>query len=54
MTGRFPEMWLVQGTVDCSMDTAVDQVARLFINALGLSDQRTGNLPEPRVSSERL
>ena len=54
MTGRFPEMWLVQGAVDCSMDTAVDQVARLFINALGLSDQRAGTPQEPKVSSERL
>lgn len=54
MTGRFPEMWLVQGAVDCSMDTAVDQVARLFINALGLSDQRAGTPQEQRASSERL
>jgi len=40
MTSRFPEMWLVQGAVHCSMDTAVDQLTRLFVNALGLSDQR--------------
>jgi AcrR family transcriptional regulator len=42
MTSRFPEMWLVQGAVTCSMDKAVDQLTRLFVNALGLSDQRTG------------
>ncbi len=40
MTSRFPEMWLVQGAVHCSMDTAVDQLTRLFVNALGLSDRR--------------
>ena len=47
-------MWLVQGAVDTSMDTAVDQLARLFINALGLSDQRGVNSEESKVSSERL
>jgi len=41
MTSRFPEMWLVQGAVQCSMDTAVDQLTRLFVNALGLSDRRS-------------
>ncbi len=40
MSSRFPEMWLVQGAVHCSMDKAVDQLTRLFVNALGLSDQR--------------
>jgi AcrR family transcriptional regulator len=40
MTSRFPEMWLVQGAVHCSMDTAVDQLTRLFVNALGLSDRQ--------------
>ena len=39
MTSRFPEMWLVQGAVECSMDKAVDQLTRLFVNALGLSDR---------------
>jgi len=41
MTSRFPEMWLVQGAVQCSMDSAVDQLTRLFVNALGLSDRRS-------------
>ena len=40
MSSRFPEMWLVQGAVHCSMDEAVDQLTRLFVNALGLSDRR--------------
>jgi AcrR family transcriptional regulator len=39
MTSRFPEMWLVQGAVTCTMDEAVDQLTRLFVNALGLSDR---------------
>ncbi len=46
MTSRFPEMWLVQGAVRCSMDKAVDQLTRLFVNALGLSDQRARS-PRP-------
>jgi hypothetical protein len=46
MSSRFPEMWLVQGAVHCSMDKAVDQLTRLFVNALGLSDRRaTGPRP---------
>jgi AcrR family transcriptional regulator len=40
MSSRFPELWLVQGAVHCSMDEAVDQLTRLFVNALGLSDRR--------------
>jgi AcrR family transcriptional regulator len=37
MTGRFAELWLVQGAVDCSMDTAVEQMTKLIVNALGIS-----------------
>lgn len=36
LTGRFAELWLVQGAVECSFDDAVDQVARLIVNALGV------------------
>jgi hypothetical protein len=39
MTSRFPEMWFVQGLIDCNFDDAVDQVAKLFANALGLKDE---------------
>jgi AcrR family transcriptional regulator len=39
MTTRFPEMWLVQEAVTCTMDEAVEQLTRLFVNALGLSDR---------------
>jgi AcrR family transcriptional regulator len=38
LTYRFAEMWLVQGAVECEFDVAVDQVARLFVNALGLPE----------------
>ena len=50
MTSRFPEMWLVQGAVTCSMDKAVDQLTRLFVNALGLSDQRAGRARRTNAS----
>jgi AcrR family transcriptional regulator len=41
MTNRFPEMWLVQGEVSCPFDQAVDQLTRVFVNALGLTDAAT-------------
>lgn len=37
MTARFAELWLVQGYRDYDFDAAVDQVTRLWANALGLS-----------------
>jgi len=36
LTGRFAELWLVQGAVECSFDDAVEQVTRLIVNALGI------------------
>jgi hypothetical protein len=36
LTGRFAELWLVQGAVECSFDDAVEQVTRLIVNALGV------------------
>ena len=39
MTYRFPEMWFVQGLLDCDFEEGVDQITRLFVNAL--------RLPEP-------
>jgi AcrR family transcriptional regulator len=36
MTARFAELWLVQGYRDYEFDAAVDQVTRLWVNALGL------------------
>jgi AcrR family transcriptional regulator len=40
MTSRFPEMWLVEGSLDCSFDAGVEQLTRVFVNALGLIDDR--------------
>lgn len=39
MTRRFPEMWFVEGAVTCSFDKGVDQLTRVFVNALGLREQ---------------
>lgn len=36
MTSRFPEMWLVEGRLDCDFDLGVEQLTRVFVNALGL------------------
>jgi AcrR family transcriptional regulator len=46
MTSRFPEMWFVEGRVHCSFDAGVEQLTRIFINALGLEDPGPG--PGPR------
>ena len=54
MTYRFPEIWFVQGLVDCDFDVGVDQLTRLFVNALGLHDapaQRHGREFERRKNS---
>ncbi len=45
MTYRFPEMWFVQGLVNCDFDLGVEQLARLFVNALGL--------PEPAAATSQ-
>jgi AcrR family transcriptional regulator len=36
MTYRFPEMWFVQGLIDCEFDEGVEQLTLLFVRALGL------------------
>jgi AcrR family transcriptional regulator len=38
MTYRFPEMWFVQGFLNCDFELGVDQLTRLFVNALGIPD----------------
>jgi AcrR family transcriptional regulator len=38
LTGRFAELWLVQGGVDATMDAAVDTVTRLLVNAMGITE----------------
>ncbi len=45
MTYRFPEMWFVQGLLDCDFDTGVEQLARLFVNALGLPEASATSTP---------
>jgi AcrR family transcriptional regulator len=42
MTNRFPEMWLVQGMVDCSFDEGVDQITEVFLNALRIGEPEAG------------
>lgn len=38
LTYRFAEMWLVHGAVDSSMKQVIDQVSRIFANAIRLKD----------------
>lgn len=38
MTYRFPEMWFVQGLLDCDFEEGVEQLTLLFVRALGLED----------------
>jgi AcrR family transcriptional regulator len=45
MTYRFPEMWFVQGLLDCDFDTGVEQLTRLFVNALGLPEAPSNSSP---------
>jgi AcrR family transcriptional regulator len=40
MSTRFAEMLFSQGFVECSLEEATDQLARMFVNALGLQDER--------------
>ncbi len=42
MVGRFAELWLVEGWGDFEFDTAVDQISRLWANAIGLKEPTTG------------
>jgi AcrR family transcriptional regulator len=48
MVARFAELWLVQGYRRYSFDDAVDQLTRLWANALGLEDE-----PRPRRTPTR-
>jgi AcrR family transcriptional regulator len=52
MTYRFPEMWFVQGLVDCDFDEAVDQLTLLFVNALGIDSSEADTGPRPPQASE--
>lgn len=35
---RFAELWFVHKTVDCTLEHAVDQVTRIFVNAMRLKE----------------
>jgi AcrR family transcriptional regulator len=37
MMGRFPELWLVEGQLDCDFDTGLEHLTVIFINALQLA-----------------
>ncbi len=50
MTSRFPEMWLVQGAVTCSFDKAVEQLTKMFVNSLGLTEERAGTRRRTKAS----
>jgi AcrR family transcriptional regulator len=39
ITSRFPEMWLAHEVVDGSFDDAAEQMAKIFINALGIEER---------------
>ena len=43
LTYRFAELWFVQGAVDCTFKDGVDQLTRLFVNAVKLQD------PDPKA-----
>lgn len=43
LTHRFAELWFVHGAVDCTFKDGVDQLSRLFINAVKLQD------PDPKA-----
>jgi AcrR family transcriptional regulator len=45
MTTRFPEMWLVEGGLTCRFDDGVEQLTRVFVNALGFKDLGGGRQP---------
>jgi AcrR family transcriptional regulator len=47
MTYRFPEMWFVQGLIDCEFEEGVEQLTLLFVRALGL-DEQGGSLAGPQ------
>jgi AcrR family transcriptional regulator len=50
MMSRFAEMWLVQGAISCSVDKAVDQLTRVFVNALRVPQEVRGERRRSRAS----
>lgn len=52
MTSRFPEMWFVEGRVDCRFEEGVEQLTRMLMNALGV-EQVQGRGPRAKRSTTR-
>jgi AcrR family transcriptional regulator len=50
MTYRFPEMWFVQGLLECEFDEGVEQLTLLFVMALGLRHAPFGEAEPVRPS----
>lgn len=50
MVGRIAELWLVQGYKDYDFDHAVQQLSRLWCNALGLADETPVRKLSPKRS----
>jgi AcrR family transcriptional regulator len=42
MITRFPELWMVQGFVDCTFEEGVAQLTMIFLNALQIRDEPEG------------
>ena len=42
LTNRFAEMWFYEDSLDCSFDEGVEQLTRLLVNALQLTDRPSG------------
>jgi AcrR family transcriptional regulator len=53
MTYRFPEMWFVQGLLDCDFDEGVEQFTRIFLRALGLDEAAKGADVPAEVAAAR-
>jgi AcrR family transcriptional regulator len=54
MVARFAELWLVQGYRTYRLDDAVEQLTRLWANALGLPDEpQAGRRPARRPAARR-
>jgi AcrR family transcriptional regulator len=50
MTARFPELWFVEGRLDCDFDEGVDQLTRMLMNSLGVK-QDSAKLPVRRAKA---
>jgi AcrR family transcriptional regulator len=52
LTDRFAEMWLVEGAVECGLEQGIEQVSRIFVNALQIVE-RPGPRRRRRTSAGR-